>query len=51
MMQQNSKNKRVTCDNIQDWYNAIKQVFKQCGVGWTGYLYDANRQMAWYVYS
>lgn len=39
----------MPCDAIEDWYNAQGNISRECGVGKTGYFYDADRQIAWYV--
>lgn len=47
----NSKNKHESCDAIEDWYNAHGNITRECGLGNTGFFYDAHRQMAWYVHN
>ncbi|KAH8774611.1 hypothetical protein F5883DRAFT_519283 [Diaporthe sp. PMI_573] len=42
-----SKNKHQSCNDVDDWYNALGNVTQDCGVGWTGYFHDAQREMAW----
>lgn len=48
-MQKNSKNKHEPCNAIEDWYSALGNVTRECGIGNTGFFYDAHRQIAWYV--
>lgn len=45
----NSKNKYEPCGAVEDWYNAVGNITRDCGEGWTGWFYDTHRQMAWYV--
>ncbi|KAG6363838.1 hypothetical protein INS49_008941 [Diaporthe citri] len=41
------KNKHEPCDAVEDWYNALGNITRECGLGKTGYFYDADRQIAW----
>lgn len=47
----NSKNRHEPCDSIDDWYNALSNITRECGLGNTGFFYDSDRQIAWYVHN
>ncbi|KAK7707213.1 hypothetical protein SLS63_013808 [Diaporthe eres] len=40
-------NKHEPCNAIEDWYSALGNVTRECGIGNTGFFYDAHRQIAW----
>jgi len=50
ILKHHSKNKHQSCNDVDDWYNALGNVTQDCGTGWTGYFHDAQREMAWYVH-